>query len=149
MAINGKKYSWEDITIKLPHGTLVDVDSIDYSDKKEKEAIYGKGSNPQGYGTGNYSAEGKLSLRKEEFDKLVDHAKQNGGSLYGLKPFTITVAYANEDQQTVTDTLQSCTITEISGGSKQGDKDVKRDISLAILDGIKWNDLDANPEKKS
>ncbi|MBE3574540.1 MAG: hypothetical protein IMW99_03660 [Firmicutes bacterium] len=148
MPINGKKYSWEDITIKLPHGTLIDVDSIEYGDKIEKEALYGKGSNAQGYGLGNYSAEGKLSLRREEFEKLIAHAKQNGGSLYGLKPFTITVAYAKDGDQTTMDTLKSCSFTETSSSSKQGDKEVKVDLSFLILDGIKWNDLDANPEKK-
>ncbi|MCL4514151.1 MAG: hypothetical protein M1379_00930 [Firmicutes bacterium] len=142
--INGKRYDWEDVTIALPHGTLIDVEGIDYSDKKEVEAVYGKGTNPQGYGAGNYSAEGKLSLKREEFNRLVDYAKQNAKSLYGLPPFPISVSYANEDERLATDKLQQCKITGTSNATKQGDKSVNVEIDLTILGGINWNGLPAN-----
>jgi len=147
--INGKRYAWEDITINLPHGEAVDVDSIEYSDKKEIEAIYGKGSNPRGYAEGNYSGEAKLTLLKEEFDRLIDYAKGNGGSPYRMKPFTITVSYANDDEPTTTDTLRGCKITAISGSQKQGDRGVKREVSLILLEPILWNGVEANPDTTS
>ncbi len=142
--INGKRYDWEDVTIALPHGTLIDVEGIDYSDKKEIEAVYGKGTNPQGYGNGNYSAEGKLSLKKEEFNRLVEYAKQNAKSLYDLPPFPISVSYANVDEPLTTDKLQQCKLKETSNATKQGDKSVNVEIGLAILGGINWNGLPAN-----
>jgi len=137
--INGKKYSWEDISVTLPYGIVIDIQNIEYSDEKELEAVYGKGSNPTGYGVGNYSAEGKVSLLKEESNKLVDYVKKQKKSLYGIPPFTIVVSYANDDQLTKTDVLKACKITKVSNSSGQGDKSVKIEYELAILDGI-WRD---------
>lgn len=137
--INGKRYGWEDISVTLPYGVLIDIQNIEYGDEKEIEAVYGKGSNPTGYGNGNYSAEGKVTLLKEEHDKLVDYAKKQKKSLYGISPFTIVVSYANEDQPTKTDVLKACKIKKVSSSSGQGDKEVKAEIELAILDGI-WRD---------
>ncbi len=134
--INGKRYSWEDVTITLPHGPLIDVDSIEYSDKKEAEAVYGKGSTPRGYGEGNYSAEGKVSLLKEEFDRLVDFAQKKGVALYRLPPFEITVSYGNTDEPSRTDVLRACKITETSAKAAQGDKSMKVDLSVLILNGV-------------
>lgn len=142
--INGKRYAWEDISIRLPHGLLLDVESIEYSDKKEVEAVYGKGSNPRGYSAGNYSAEGKLTLLREEFNRLLDHVRSLGVTLYNLPPFPITVGYANEDEPATTDVLKGCKITETSNSNSQGDQSVKVDLSLKILGGIDWNGVAAN-----
>lgn len=137
--INGKKYSWEDISVTMPHGEMVDIQNIDYSDSKEIEPIYGRGSNPTGYGVGNYSAEGKLTLLKEEHDKFTAYAKRQGRSLYRIAPFPIVVSYANEDQPTKTDVLKQCKITKVSQSGGQGDKEFKAEYELQILGGI-WRD---------
>lgn len=137
--INGKKYSWEDISVQLPHGDIVDFQNVDYSDGKEAEPVYGKGSNPTGYGTGNYSAEGKLTMLKEEHYKFIEWAKKQGKSLYKLPPFPVAVSYANEDQDTKTDILKSCKIVKVSESSGQGDKEIKVEYEIKILDGI-WRD---------
>lgn len=142
--INGKRYAWEDVSIRLPHGLLLDVDSVEYSDKKEIEPVYGKGSNPRGYGSGNYSAEGKLTLLREEFNRLLDYAKSLGVTLYGLAPFPVTVSYANEDEPTTTDRLTGVKITEVRSSAGQGDQSVKVDLSIKILGGILWNGVRAN-----
>lgn len=142
--INGKKYSWEDITINLPHGTLVDVKDIDYSDKKEIEPVYGKGSNPTGYAEGNYSAEFKLTIARDEFDKFNDYAKSQAKSLYRLPPFPITASYASETSSTKTDTLPACKITDIKNSAKQGDKGIDVEISGKILNPIERDGFTAN-----
>jgi hypothetical protein len=139
MPINGKTYSWEDISVVLPYGEIVSFQSIEYSDEKEIEPVYGKGSNPLAYGTGNYSAEGKAALLREEHDRLVAWAKKRRKTLYGLEPFVITVSYANEDQPTRTDVLKGVKITKVSHSASQGDKELKVEYELKILDGI-WRD---------
>jgi hypothetical protein len=142
--INGKKYSWEDITITFPQGTMVDVTEIEYSDKKEGEELYGKGSHPQGYGEGNYSAEGKAKMRREEYEKFTSALMKGASSIYNHSPFPVVVSYANTDQATVTDTLRSCKLQSISTGPKQGDKSVDMEIQFKILGGILWNEKEAN-----
>lgn len=145
MAINGKRYSFEDITATMPHGTLIDFESIEYSDKIEIEASYGKGSNPRGYGRGNYSAEAKVIMLREEFNRLLEHLKGQGiKALYRTPPFTITVSYANDDQPMSTDVLRDCVFTERSGSSSQGDSSTKVELSLLVLSPIEYNGLPAN-----
>lgn len=142
--INGKKYSWEDISLMLPYGEMVGILSIDYSDGKEVEALYGKGSNPIGYGSGNYSAEGKMSMQKDEYDKLSKYAQKTGKGIYKMAPFPIVVSYANDDQPTITDTLRSCKISKVSNSPGQGDKEVKVEVELKIIGGILWNGREPN-----
>lgn len=137
--INGKSYSWEDIGVVMPHGEMVNFQNVDYSDGKETEPVYGKGSNPTGYGTGNYSAEGKLTLKKEEHDRFIEYAKKLNKSLYKIPPFPVTVSYSNEDQPTKTDILKSCKIAKVSQSGGQGDKELKVEYEIKILDGI-WRD---------
>lgn len=142
--INGKKYSWEDISTVLPHGEMIDFQNVEYSDSKEMDPVYGKGSNPTGYGTGNYSAEGKLTLLKEEHDRYVEWAKKQGKSLYKIPPFPVTVSYANEDQKTKTDILKSCKVTKVSHSAGQGDKELKVEYEIKILGGIYRDGLAPN-----
>lgn len=142
--INGKKYSWEDISTVLPYGEMIDFENVEYSDGKEVEPTYGKGSNPVGYGEGNYSAEGKLTMLKTEYDKLTAYASKQGKGIYTLKPFPIVVSYANDDQATITDTLRSCKITKVSNSAGQGDKEIKVECEMKILGGILWNGVEPN-----
>lgn len=144
MSVNGKSYDWESISIQLPHGTLIAVESIEYSDGKEVEANYGKGSNPYGYGEGNYSAEGKLSLAREEFERLLGHIKKNSKTLYGLKPFPIIVSYANDDKATVVDKLPKVKFNSNSTSGSQGDKKINVEKDFIVLAPIEWNGLPAN-----
>ncbi|MDR3561906.1 MAG: hypothetical protein P4N59_10795 [Negativicutes bacterium] len=142
--INGKRYAWEDITINFPHGVMIDIQNVEYSDKKDFEPIYGKGSNPQGYGAGNYSAEGKADLLKEEFNRLKDYAAGQAKSLYRLPPFPVTVSYADDEGNIKSDKLQSCLIKDVKHSAKQGDKSMVVPISFLILDGIEYDGFPAN-----
>lgn len=139
--INGKKYGWEDISATMPHGVLIDITDIEYSDGKEVEPQHGKGSMPTGHGTGNYSAEGKVSMLREEFNKLLSYAQSQGRSLYTLPYFPITVSFANEDQPMSTDTLKNVKFAKTSLSASQGDKSVKIDLEIQIIGGIAWNGI--------
>lgn len=140
--INGRNYDWESTTINLPHGTLVAVSKIEYSDEKEFKPVYGKGSKPRSFGSGNYKAEGKLTLQREEFEALLLYCRSQGiREFYGLAPFPITVSYANEDRPLVTDVLKQCKFTKTGSGSEQGKEQIEVELDFVILGGIEWNAL--------
>lgn len=133
--INGKSYDWADVSVKLP-GLEIEVQEISYDDELEKEAVYGKGNRPRGYGTGNYKSEGKLSLLKDDFDDLVAYCKRRDIPLYKLVVPKIIVSYANETQKTRTDELNTVTFTKTSHKNAQGDKSLKVDMDFIIVNGI-------------
>lgn len=141
--INGKHYSWEDITINTPWGTAVEIQDISYDDELEKEVVYGRGSKATGYGTGNYKASGKVSMTREEFSKITDYCKRNRIPLYKIPPFPIVVSYADDGLPTNIDTLKQCTFTKTSNKAAQGDKSFKVDLDFVIIDQIIRNGVAA------
>lgn len=142
--VNGKRYSWEDVTVHLPSGVAIDISKIEYSDEKDHRAIYGKGSMPRGRGAGNYKAEGKVTLLREEFERVLAYARQRGRAFYQLRPFEITVSYANEDEATVTDVLHECLFVKRSTSADQGAEKVEVELDLAIFGGITMDGVEAD-----
>lgn len=139
---NGQNYDWESTQISLPHGTLVGIEKIEYSDEKDIKEVYGKGSKPRSYGAGNYKAEGKLTLLREEFNDLVAYMKKQGvTAFYKLPPFPITASYANDDRPIVTDRLHDCKFKKTSLGIDQGAEKSEVELEFLILGGIDWNGL--------
>ena len=142
MIINGKVYDWGDVSIKLP-GLELEAQEISYNDELEKEVAYGKGQKPRGYGEGNYKADGKVTLLKDDFDDLVNYCKSQGVAFYKLVVPKIVVSYANLMQKTKTDTLNTVTFTKVSQKDAQGDKSLKVDIDFIIVNGIERDGLKA------
>lgn len=138
--INGRVYDWESITVGLPTGTLIGIQSIEYKDSKEKEMVYGKGAAPVGRGEGNYKAEGKLTVSRDEYQNILDYCKQVGKAFFRLPPFPITVGYANDEEATRTDVITDVVFTERSISPKQGDKSLTKDLSFIakkiVEDGV-------------
>lgn len=129
--INGRGYSWESVTVSFPEFDL-QVQSIDYDDELEKELKYGTGNTPRGYGTGNYKANAKVTLLREDYDDLLDYCKSKGIPLFRLEIPKIIVSYANDDDVTRTDVINKVSIAKISDKPKQGDKSMTVDLDLLV-----------------
>ena len=137
--INGVKYSWEGITVNASHGEMIDIKDISYDENWEKEALYGKGSKPVGYGKKNQTATGKITIRREE---MLRWEKQAGKALSEIEPFPITVSYAADGQNTSTDVLRQCTFTGKTGmGAAQGDGEITVDLDFLILGGVEYDGI--------
>lgn len=133
--INGRTYDWSSVDIKLS-GINLEAQEIDYDDEQDKEASYGKGNAPRGYGTGNYKSSGKLSLLRDDYNDLLDYCKQHNISFYGLVIPKIVVSYANSGQRTRQDVLDTVTFNKRSHKAAQGDKSLKVDLDILIVNGI-------------
>jgi len=133
--INGVYYGWGDITVKLP-GLDLDLQSIDYGDEMEKEATYGMGSAPKGYGQGNYKATCKLGMLKDDYDQVADWCKAQGKKLYGLVIPKIVVSYASDGGRIKTDVINKVTITKVDNKAAQGDKTLPIDIECLVVGKI-------------
>lgn len=146
MAINGRQYDWEDITVTTLSGEQVGITEIKYEDSQEIEARYGKGAVPRGYGRKNYEASGSMVLDRDEWERLKLALAATGiGAIFDHRPFPIVVAYANEDMGPIVDTLKSCKITKFSGGgASQGDDNASPiTCDFTILEPILYNGVPA------
>jgi hypothetical protein len=142
LKVNGKTYDWADVDIKLP-GLSIEFQEISYDDELEKELAYGKGQKPRGYGEGNYKAEGKVTLLRDDYDTLLDYCKSKGVTLFKLVIPKIVVSYANEGDRTRSDVLNTVTFTKRSNKAAQGDKSIKVDLDMLIVDGIESDGVKA------
>lgn len=130
--INGKVYDWESITVGLPYGVAIAISGIDYDDELAGELAYGKGVAPVGYGNGNYTASAKITLLRDEFNKLLDYTRSQGSALYRLPLFPITVSYANDGERTRTDEIRGCKFTKASHKGAQGDTKLEVELELLV-----------------
>ncbi|CAN2042511.1 conserved hypothetical protein [Candidatus Magnetomoraceae bacterium gMMP-15] len=140
--INGRKYDWEGIEIRLPHGTAIDISEITYKDERPLGPRYGKGGISTGYGRKNYKAEGSMTLYLEEAARLQAAL---GGTVYSSTLFDIYVGYAEtEESPTITDILPQCKITTRDTSAKQGE-DVAGEtkFDFEIFSPIKWDETPA------
>ena len=138
MPINGTYFAWEDLTVMLPIGPAIDLTEIEYNWDREMEHVYGQGAAPRGVGRGNLKLEGKMTMKREEYNRLLIYAAAAGKSLPRLAPFTITCAYMNDDEGMSTDQLLRVRIKHGAKAMKQGDK--TSEVSLDIL----FEDLEEN-----
>lgn len=140
--VNGRNYDWSDVRVKFPDFEM-EVQEISYDDELEKEAKYGTGNKPRGFGTGNYKASGKLSLLLEDYDALTEYAKSKGIGIYDLVIPKIVVSYANDLLPVQTDVLPQVTFTKKSHKAAQGDKTIKVDMDFIIVGVIETNGINA------
>ncbi len=133
--VNGRAYGWEDIRAKLP-GFDLEIQNIEYGDEMEKEANYGSGSKPRGYGRGNYKADCKFSMFKDDFDDFVAWCKSQGVSLYKLEIPKIVASYAMEGERIKNDVINKLTITKVANKGAQGDKTLTVEIELLVYGTI-------------
>lgn len=142
LRVNGKAYDWSDVDIKLP-GLSLELQEISYDDELEKELAYGKGQKPRGYGEGNYKAEGKVSLLRDDYDALLDYCRSKGIPLFKLVIPKIVVSYANQGDRTRSDVLNNVTFSKRSNKAAQGDKSIKVDLDMLIVGGIESDGVKA------
>jgi len=136
MAVNDQLYDWESVEVQLPNGVAVGITTINYSDERDIELRYGKGSKPRGYGRKNYKASGSIELDRDEAEALRENL---GGSVYKGEPFQIVVSYGDEGMPTITDILPKVKITKQDTGASQDDDNAGAlKYDLKIIDPIKW-----------
>jgi hypothetical protein len=137
--INGRAFDWESIRIDAPWGLDVRILSINYSSDRPVDPVYGRGNVPRGYGRGNLVQDGTIIVDAQAWIALTVFAATQGGILR-VKPFPISVSYANGDQIPQNDLLPSVVFSKVEKGAAQGDTEIaKHTLTIKILDPIRYN----------
>jgi hypothetical protein len=127
--VNGKRYDFSSITLQLPNGKMLGFKEVTYSVKLEPGEV--RGAHPQilGRTRGNYTAEGSLTVFRQEADEI----RTALGDGYMEKEFDITVTYGEDGQPTVTDILKACRIVNDDASRSQGQDPLEEKLDLSIL----------------
>jgi hypothetical protein len=127
-----KQYSWAELTIALGGRIVTGVKEVEYTEKVEKEALFGRGAKAHAIMRGNHTFEGKLSLWQSELEALVESAPDK--DIMKLN-FDIIVSYVPLDGGIiVVDTLTGCEFSELKKGMKQGDTNMVVELPIIFLD---------------
>lgn len=133
MAIfSSSEYAWCDISVVFGGRIVEGITEIEYTEKRDKDKLYGRGCKPHKILRGNYDFEGKITLWQSELEALTRDAPNN--DILKLN-FEIVVAYVPHDGgQLVTDILKSVEFNEVKKGIKQGDKNMLVELPIMFLD---------------
>lgn len=139
--INGKNYSWSDVTVTIFGTPLLDITAINYTSRQEKTNIYGRGTKPVGRTKGREEFEASITLNQAGFERLQSSLGR-GQKLTDIPPFTITVSYGSEISTgavvPTVDKLIDCEFSEIPKGMTNEDPNMTVELALLPLD-IKYN----------
>lgn len=127
-----KQYSWCDISVAFGGRILEGITEVEYTEKVEKELLYGRGCKPHNIVRGNSSFEGKLSIWQSELEAMTRDATNK--NILGLE-FDVVIAYVpNDGGQIVTDILKNVQFTEVKKAMKQGDKNMVVELPILFTD---------------
>ncbi len=134
--INGKLYSWAQISLGIDGVPVIGVRAIRYGDKETKDNVWGGGKYAVGYGDGQISCEASITLLMDEVVPLQNASPT--GRLQDLAPFDVTVCYMHPiSSKVVTDVIRDCQFTENARDWSSGD--TSEDVDLPLLTpAIDW-----------
>lgn len=135
--INGYRYSWASVEAKVA-GQVYYLTSVNYSRKRNRTMVRVNHPDPisKTRGSNDYSADGEFLL--SEFNALqaalIAQANQqglNGG--YGDVFFQIVVQYSENGLDTITDTINGCTLDSTEASNAEGTDATKRKVEFNPL----------------
>ena len=129
---NSKQYAWSELSIAFAGRIIIGVTEVEYTEKREKGLLYGRGCKPHGIMAGNSSFEGKISLWQSELEAMTRDAPNN--DILSLS-FDLVVSYVPlNGGQIVTDILKHVEFTDVKKGMKQGDKNMIVELPIIFTD---------------
>lgn len=128
---SSKQFSWCNLSIAFGGRIIEGVTEVEYTVKKEKSFLYGRGCKPHEILSGNVSYEGKVKIWQSELEAMVRDAKDK--DITKLR-FDIVATYVPGDGgQVVTDILENVEITEVKKGIAQGDQNMEVELPIMFL----------------
>ncbi|MCG8476208.1 MAG: hypothetical protein MI784_12140 [Cytophagales bacterium] len=133
--VNGRTYSWSDITVNILGNPVAGITAVSYEDKQEMENVYAAGNKPVARGYGKIESTGSITLLADEVESLMSAAPN--GRLQEIPEFDIVVAYETESGEVKTHTLKNCRFKSNKRDMKSGD--MKMEVAMDLLvSHIEW-----------
>jgi len=129
---NSSEYSWSDLSIAFCGRIIEGVTELEYTEKQEKDKLYGRGNKPHKILRGNKDYEGKITLWQSEVEAMIAAAPDK--DILKLNFEIVSTYIPHDGGQTVTDICTSVEVTELKKGFKQGDKNMLIELPIVFLD---------------
>ncbi len=132
--INGRQYEFADLMLILGGAEITGFRGISYTEKVEKEAVYGKGRYAHSIQRGNYSVEGSIKLLQSEYEVLVKSSPRK--SILDLV-LDATVSYGGNMEEgagtIIHDVITGLEFTEAPKSLSQADKFMEIELPFIAL----------------
>lgn len=129
---SSKQYSWCSLSVAYGGRIIDGITELEYTEKQEKEALYGRGCKPHIVVRGNKTCEGKLTLWQSEVEAMTRDAKNN--DILALSVDVIASYVPHDGGQIVTDILKNVEFTEVKKAIKQGDKNMLVELPFSFTE---------------
>ncbi len=131
MAFNSNQYEWNDMSLNLAGGDVVDMLELKYTEKQVKELSYAKGNQPHSIQKGNFAYEGTLKVLQSGYEALV--AAGNGSVLKIEADAVVSYGNPSNGDTIITDKITGLQFTEAAKNFKQGDKQMEIELPFIFL----------------
>jgi len=128
--INGVNYSWSNVSLVLFGVPVIGITKIEYTRKQKKDNNYGFGVDPISRGYGNKEYEGKITLYRDEWNKIITSAPSRDP--LDIDFFDIQVSFSGTRVAPSLDVLRACEFLEDPFTVSQGDTKIMVEIPIII-----------------
>lgn len=129
---SSKQYPWSDVSIAIGGRILEGITEVEYTEKQEKDFLFGRGNRPHKVVRGNKTFEGKIKIWQSELEAMTVDAPNK--DIMNLN-FDVIVSYVPQDGgQMVTDVLKGAEFSELKKAIAQGDKNMEVELPIIFLD---------------
>lgn len=129
--INGRSYSYVDITAVGLGGAFPGMKTISYEQTQDKPNNFGTSVKPVSRGRGKRDSSGSLQLSMNDIEALRDAAPN--GSLLDIPSFDLIIVFGNP-QNPVTHILKSLEFTNDGGDNSEDDTDLAFTLNFVFAD---------------
>lgn len=125
---NGKAYDSADVYVQI-NGVPIEVKTLEYGNEQEHQLNHTLGQRATSWSRGKITPSASMTLMMGD---IVPLETASGGDLLSIKPFTITVEYANEYNLIIVDKIVAKFQNE--GRNVTGEMGLERQYDLFALD---------------
>lgn len=126
--VNGKSWEYTDITCLILGVPVVEIASINYQQKQNRQMNYGTSPYATSFGNGTIEATVQLKISMNEMENII--ASIPTGMLQDIPPFDIVVWYGDSALGSKTHIIKNCLFLDDGRNGASGDTILYQDYNL-------------------
>lgn len=135
--VNGNYYSFQSIKIEVDGQLFERCVGVSYEHSLDPEELRGVGPKPIDVSTGVYKASGELSMYLgdwRDFRSMLADMPGLETAGYMQKVFNVTVSYADDGEEIMTDVLRTCRVRSVGRAYRSGNQPLTVDVKLYVME---------------